>query len=95
MTNCKGATPYLYQIVFCVCGGSGNRTSRMTSMAHHFRVLLPAAADVLLPEQRLAARAGDYPRPKIGTPREWLLKLCVSVEHSVRHIVLQFQQPFP
>lgn len=107
VTNLKGSPRYLYKKVYCARGEIENRikelhhgleidrTSCTSFLANQLRVLLTAAAYVLMQELRLAARTGECARAQVGTLRERLLKLGVWVERSVRRIVLHMPQSFP
>ena len=72
-----------------------DRTSCSRFLANQFRVLLTAAAYVLMQELRLQARHTDCARAQVGTLRLRLLKLAAWVEVSVRRIVLHLPRRFP
>ena len=72
-----------------------DRTSCSRFLANQFRVLLTAAAYVLMQELRLRARRTDCARAQVGTLRNRLLKLAAWVEVSVRRIVLHLPRRFP
>jgi hypothetical protein len=72
-----------------------DRTSCSRFLANQFRVLLTAAAYVLMQELRLRARHTDCARAQVGTLRLRLLKLAAWVEVSVRRIVLHLPRRFP
>jgi len=72
-----------------------DRTSCSRFLANQFRVLLTAAAYVLMQELRFRARHTDCARAQVGTLRTRLLKLAVWVEVSVRRIVLHLPRRFP
>jgi len=72
-----------------------DRTSCSRFLANQFRVLLTAAAYVLMQELRLQARHTDCARAQVGTLRTRLLKLAAWVEVSVRRIVLHLPRRFP
>lgn len=107
VTNLKGSPRYLYKKVYCARGEIENRikelhhgleidrTSCTSFLANQLRVLLTAAAYVLMQELRLAARTGQCARAQVGSLRERLLKLGVWVERSVRRIVLHMPKAFP
>jgi hypothetical protein len=65
-----------------------DRASRARLLANQPRVLLTAAAYVLMQKLRLTARRGDCAHAPVSTLRERLLKFSVWVERSVRRIVL-------
>ncbi|MGH2668200.1 MAG: IS1380 family transposase [bacterium] len=72
-----------------------DRTSCSRFLANQFRVLLTAAAYVLMQELRLRARHTDCARAQVGTLRTRLLKLAAWIEVSVRRIVLHLPRRFP
>jgi len=65
-----------------------DRTSCTRFIANQLRVLMTAAAYVLLQEIRMRARRTRWARAQVSTLRERLLKLGVRVVVSVRRIVL-------
>jgi len=65
-----------------------DRTSCTRFFANQFRVLLCAAAYVLLQELRLKAKRTGFAAAQVSTLRERLLKLAVWVERSTRRLVL-------
>ena len=67
-----------------------DRTSCTRFWANQFRVLLTAAAYVLMQEIRLHAKHSGCARAQVSTLRERLLKIGVWIEVSVRRIVLHF-----
>src|SRR5215469_9134811 len=71
-------------------------TNRFTDIgANQLRVLLTAAAYVLMQELRLRARGTDCARVQVWTLRERLLKLGARVLVSVRRMVVQLPVSFP
>jgi hypothetical protein len=106
VTNLPGWPRKLYERVYCGRGEVENRikelhhgleidrTSCSAFMANQLRVLLTAAAYVLMQELRLSARGSDCARAQVSTLRERLLKLGVWVESSVRRIVLHLPLSF-
>jgi len=72
-----------------------DRTSCSRFLANQFRVLLTAAAYVLMQELRFRARHTDCARGQVATLRLRLLKLAAWVEVSVRRIVLHLPRRFP
>jgi hypothetical protein len=72
-----------------------DRTSCTSFWANQLRLLLTAAAYMLMQEVRLAARATVLRRAQVGTLRDRLLKLGALVEVSVRRIVLRLPAAFP
>jgi hypothetical protein len=106
VTNLTGWPRRLYERVYCGRGEVENRikelhhgleidrTSCSSFLANQLRVLLTAAAYVLMQELRLIARRGECARAQVSTLRERLLKLGVWVECSVRRVVLHLPQTF-
>jgi len=72
-----------------------DRTSCSRFLANQFRVLLTAAAYVLIQEVRLQARHTDCARAQVGTLRLRLLKLAAWIQVSVRRIVVHLPRHFP
>jgi len=72
-----------------------DRTSCSRFLANQLRVLLTAAAYVLMQELRLRARHTDCARAQVSTLRLRLLKLAAWVEVSVRRVVVHLPQSFP
>jgi len=72
-----------------------DRTSCTRFWANQFRVLLTAAAYVLMQELRLHARHAGCARAQVSTLRERLLKVGVWIEVSVRRVVLHLPASFP
>ncbi len=72
-----------------------DRTSCSRFWANQFRVLLTAAAYVLMQELRLQARHTACRRAQIWTLRERLLKIGAQIEVSVRRILIRLPQSFP
>ncbi len=72
-----------------------DRTSCCTFWANQLRVLMTAAAYVLMQEIRLAAALTAMARSQVWTLRERLLKLGVRVAASVRRVVLHLPESFP
>jgi hypothetical protein len=107
VTNLGAGPKHLYENVYCQRGEIENRikelhhgleidrTSCSRFWANQFRVLLTAAAYVLMQVLRAAAAGTDCERAQVSTLRERLLKLGVWVERSVRRIVLHLPQSAP
>jgi hypothetical protein len=106
ITNMKQTPQWLYEEVYCQRGEIENRIKELHAMqidrtsctrfwANQFRVLLTAAAYVLMQELRLAAAATDCARAQVWTLREHFLKLGARVMLSVRRIVVHLPQSFP
>jgi hypothetical protein len=106
VTNLAGAPRRIYERLYCRRGEIENRikelhegvfvgrTSCPRFLANQFRVLLAAAAYVLLQEIRQSARGTALARAQVSTLRERLLKIGVQVVVSVRRIVLRLPQGF-
>ena len=100
VTNLKTTPKFIYQKIYCARGDIENRikelkhgleidrTSCTSFKANQFRVLMTAAAYVLMQELRLHARRTGCTRAQVNTLRLRLLKLGVWIEASVRRIVL-------
>jgi hypothetical protein len=106
ITNMKQTPQWLYEEVYCQRGEIENRIKELHAMqidrtsctsfwANQFRVLLTAAAYVLMQEMRLSATATDCARAQVWTLRERFLKLGARVMLSVRRIVVHLPQSFP
>jgi hypothetical protein len=89
ITNMKQSPQWIYERVYCQRGDIENhikelhdleidRTSCTSFWANQFRVLLTAAAYVLMQELRLQAAGTTCARAQVGTLRERLLKRCLS-----------------
>jgi hypothetical protein len=106
VTNLRGAPRRLYERVYCQRGEIENRikelhlglqidrTSCTRFLANQFRVLLTAAAFVLLQEVRRRAAGTRFFRAQVWTLREQLLKLGARVVVSARRIVLHLPEAF-
>ena len=100
VTNLRANPRRLYEKVYCARGEIENRikelhhgleidrTSCPRFLANQSRVLLTAAAYVLLQELRRRAAGTSLARAQVSTLRERLLKLGARIERSVRRIVL-------
>jgi len=107
VTNMKQSPQWLYEEVYCQRGDIENRikelhygmeigrTSCTSFWANQFRVLMTAAAYVLMQELRLRLARTDCARAQVSTLRERFLKLGVQVVATVRRIVLHLPQAFP
>ena len=99
VTNLKTTPRYVYEAVYCARGDVENRlkelklgleidrTSCTSFLANQLRVLMSAAAYVLMQELRLKARRTGCARAQVSTLRLRLLKLGAWIESSVRRIV--------
>jgi hypothetical protein len=104
ITNLRQTPGWIYETVYCQRGEIENRikelhhgleidrTSCTKFWANQLRVLLTAAAYVLLQELRRHAARTVYARAQITTLRERLLKIGVHVVASARRFVLHFPQ---
>lgn len=107
ITNLKQRPLWIYEKVYCQRGQVENhikelhegmqidRTSCSDFWANQFRVLLTAAAYVLLQELRLRAAGTDCARAQVWILRERLLKLGARVVASVRRVLLHLPSSFP
>jgi len=107
VTNMKQSPQWIYEEVYCARGDVENRikelhdgmqigrTSCSTFLANTFRVLLTAAAYVLMQELRLHLAPTRHARAQVSTLRERFLKVGTQVVVSVRRIVLHLPQSFP
>lgn len=107
VTNLKQKPQRIYEQIYCGRGEIENRikelkdgleidrTSCTSFWANQFRVLLTAAAYLLMQEIRLAAKGTSCARAQVGTLRERLLKLGAWVKASVRRTVLHLPKAYP
>jgi hypothetical protein len=107
ITNLRQTPRWIYERIYCQRGEIENRikelhhgleidrTSCSRFWANQLRVLLTAAAYVLLQELRRCAAGTAYARAQVSTLRERLLKLGVQVVASVRRLVLHLPQAYP
>src|SRR5271169_2070394 len=107
ITNLKQSPQWIYEQVYCQRGDVENRikelhdgmqigrTSCSSFLANTFRVLLTAAAYVLMQEMRLHLSPTRHARAQVATLRERFLKVGTQVVASVRRIVLHLPQSFP
>lgn len=106
VTNLPHTPQWVYERVYCMRGDAENRikelfdvslgrTSCSRFLANQLRVLLAAAAFVLLQELRIAARGTAWARAQVSTLRLELLKVGVQVITSVRRLVLRLPASFP
>ena len=72
-----------------------DRTSCSRFTANQLRLLFPVAAYVLFQALQSVGRATGLGAAQVWTVRERLVKIAVSVERSVRRIVLHLPQAFP
>jgi len=106
VTNMKQSPQWIYEQVYCQRGEIENRIKELKALdvdrtsctnfwANQLRVLMTAAAYVLMQEIRLAAALTAMARAQVWTLRERLLKLGVRVVVSVRRVVLHLPESFP
>ena len=106
VTNLTGKAQRIYERTYCLRGDAENRikelfdvgfdrTSCSAFLANQLRVLLAAAAYVLLQELRLVAHGTAWARAQVATLRLELLKIGVQVIASVRRLVLRLPAAFP
>jgi len=107
VTNLKQSPQWIYEQVYCQRGDVENRikelhdgmqidrTSCSNFLANTFRVLLTAAAYVLMQEIRLRLALTRHSQAQVSTLREHFLKLGAQVVVTVRRIVLHLPQAFP
>lgn len=107
VTTLRQPPRFVYEHVYCARGDIENRikelhdglqigrTSCCRFWANQLRVLLTAAAYVLMQELRLRAARTACARAQVSTLRERLLTLGVHVGRSVRRIVLHLPMSTP
>jgi hypothetical protein len=106
ITNMKQSPQWLYEKVYCQRGDIENRIKELHELhigrtscsrfwANQFRVLLTAAAYVLMQELRLRAAGTNCARAQVLALRERLLKLGARVAVSARRMVLHLPASFP
>jgi hypothetical protein len=107
ITNLRQTPQWIYEQVYCGRGEIENRikelhhglemdrTSCSRFWANQLRVLLTAAAYVLLQELRLQAARTRYARAQVTTLRDRLLKIGAHVVASARRFVLHLPRAFP
>lgn len=106
VTNLKMTPKNVYRF-YCERGDAENRIKELKNglamdrtscnrfLANQFRVLLTAAAYVLMQEIQLKARHSNRANAQVSTIRDQLLKLAVRVKVSVRRIVVHAPRQFP
>lgn len=107
VTNMKQSPQWIYENVYCQRGDVENRikelhygmeigrTSCTSFWANQFRVLMTAAAYVLMQELRLGLAGTGSARAQVSILRTRFLKIGAQVVASVRRIVLHLPQTFP
>jgi len=106
VTNLKMTPKNVYRF-YCQRGDAENRIKELKNdlamdrtrcsrfLANQFRVLLAAAAYVLMQEIQRKALHTDCADAQVGTIRNRLLKLAARIEVSVRRIVVHLPRQFP
>ena len=106
VTNLKRAPRRVYEVIYCGRGEIENRikelhhglafdrTSCTRFLANQLRVLLTAAAYVLMQTIRAAAARTSLARAQVSTLRERLFKLGAEVVVSVRRVVVHLPATF-
>jgi hypothetical protein len=108
VTNLEGDGQNLYERTYCARGEMENRikeqqlglfadrTSCHDFLANQFRVLLSAAAYVLMEHVRRVGLAGtELAQAQVGTIRLKLLKIGARIVQSVRRVVLHLAGGYP
>jgi Transposase DDE domain group 1 len=107
VTNMKQSPQWIYEQVYCPRGDLENRikelhdgmeigrTSCTDFWANQFRVLMTAAAYVLMQELRLGLAGTASAQAQVATLRTRFLKIGAEVVASVRRIVLHLPRTFP
>lgn len=107
VTNLRRVPQRVYEAVYCQRAHIENRikelhdglaidrTSCTSFWANQMRVMLTAAAYVLMQEIRLRARGTSLARAQVNTLRERLFKLGAWLEQSVRRVVLHLPDRAP
>ena len=107
VTNMRQTPRFIYEKVYCARGDIENRIKELldglqidrTSCTHfsanQLRVLLTAAAYVLMQELRLRAARTACARTQVSWLRDRLLKLGVHVVRSARRLVLHLPRATP
>lgn len=106
VTNLSANPRQVYESVYCQRGEIENRIKELHELeidrtsccrfwANQFRLLLTAAAYVLLQELRLRAARTGCARAQVATLRLRLLKLAATVQVSMRRLVFHLPSSFP
>ena len=106
ITNLQQSPQWIYEQVYCQRGEIENRIKELHDLqidrtscsqfwANQFRVLLTAAAYVLMQELRLRAQHTNCARAQVWMLRERLLKLGARVVASARRVVIHLPVSFP
>jgi hypothetical protein len=108
VTNLKGDAQHIYDKIYCGRGGMENRikeqqlglfsdrTSAHRWWANQFRVLLSAAASVLMETMRRVALEGtELARAQVGTIRLKLLKIGAVIVRNTRRVRVMLSSACP
>jgi hypothetical protein len=107
VTNLRQTPRWAYERVYCARGDVENRikelkyglqidrTSCTSFFANQLRVLLTAAAYILMQELRLNATHTSCARAQVWTLRDRLLKIGAQVVSSTRRILLHLPESSP
>jgi len=107
VTNLTQTPKWVYERIYCQRGDAENRikelqlglemdrTSCSSFWANQLRVILTAAAFVLMQELRLRAARSACARAQVQTLRERLIKIGAHVARSVRRVVLHLPASYP
>ncbi len=106
ITNMQQSPQWVYEQVYCRRGEIENRIKELHDLeidrtscsqfwANQFRVLLTAAAYVLMQELRLQCRHTGCARAQVWMLRQRLLKLGAHVVGSVRRVLVHLPVSFP
>ena len=107
VTSLKGSAKSIYEREYCARGEVENRvkelklgleidrTSCSRFLANQFRVLMTAAAYVLIQEIRLGAKGTRWAHAQVTTLREHVLKLGARVVASVRRVLVHLPKSYP
>ena len=106
VANMTQSPQWLYEKVYCQRGDVENRIKELKALAinrvsctgfsaNQLRVLMTAAAYVLIEEVRLSAALTSMARAQARTIRERLLKLGARVVCSVRRLIIHLPKAFP
>jgi hypothetical protein len=107
VTNMTSSSRWVYERFYCQRGEIENRikelhhgleidrTSCSRFLANQLRVLLTAAAYVLMQELRLLAARTSLARAQVSTLRERLLKIGARLVGSVRRVVIHLPASYP
>ena len=106
VTNLRMTPKNVYRF-YCQRGDAENRIKELKNdlamdrtrcsrfLANQFRVLLTAAAYVILQELQIKARHSDCAHAQVSTIRNRLLKLAARVVVSARRVVIHLPRQFP